>query len=215
MVGDHGQRRVLDLMAGMLEYPQTDLTEPVRECQGLVSLDNPEAAAHLREFHDFVAATPLGRLQEVYTGTFDLNAACDPYLGFHLFGESYKRSAFMVELKQRYRAHGFTISNSELPDHVAVVLRFLASCDDTTLAGEIVHEGLLPVLQKMVGKSDEVDPEAGDEAGEGERPELTAGRKVYTQVLQALLLVLPRIEQAAGNGQQRAEGQELEAATEG
>jgi len=211
MVDEHGQRRALDLLAEILEYPRSDLTEPVRECQRLVSLDNPEAAAHLRKFHDFVAATPLGRLQEVYTGTFDLNAACDPYLGYHLFGESYKRSAFMVGLKERYRAHGFTIKGSELPDHVAVVLRFLASCDDTTLAGEIVHEGLLPALQQMVGKNDEVDPEAG----EGKHPELTAGRKVYTQVLEALQLVLPRIEHAASNRQQRAEGQELEAATEG
>lgn len=214
MVGDHGERRVLDLMAEMLEYPQSDLTEPVRECQGLVSLDNPEAAAHLGEFHDFVAATPLGRLQEVYTGTFDLNAACDPYLGFHIFGESYKRSAFMVGLKERYRAHGFTIENSELPDHVAVVLRFLASCDDATLTGEIVHEALLPVLQKMIGKSEE-EVEVDSETGESEHPVMTAGRKVYTHVLQALLLVLPRIEQAADNSEQRAEGQELEAATEG
>ncbi len=210
MVDEHGQRRILDLMAGLLEYPQSDPLECVSECRELVSRASPEAAAHLGEFHDFVAATPLGRLQEVYTGTFDLNAACDPYLGYHLFGESYKRSAFMVELKKRYRAHGFTIEGSELPDHLAVVLRFLASCDDTTLAGDIVHEGLLPVLQQMLRKSKKDDPEAGED----KQPELTAGRKVYTQVLEALQLVLPRIEHAAGNSQQLAEGQELEAATE-
>ncbi|HJN43992.1 MAG: nitrate reductase molybdenum cofactor assembly chaperone [Acidobacteria bacterium] len=211
MVDVHGERRVLDLMAGILEYPQSDPLEYVSECRELLSRASPEAAAHLGEFHDFVAATPLGHLQEVYTGTFDLNAACDPYLGFHLFGESYKRSAFMVELKERYRAHGFTINGSELPDHLAVVLRFLASCDDTTEVGDIVHEGLLPVLQQMLRKSEKDDPEAGED----KQPELTAGRKVYTQVLEALQLMLPRIEHAASDSEPRADGEDVGAATEG
>jgi len=32
---------------------------------------------------------------------------------------------------------------------LAVLLRFLAVCDDATLSGEIVHEALLPALERM------------------------------------------------------------------
>lgn len=202
-----GQRRVLDLLAEILEYPQSDLTKPARECAELVLQQSPEAAAYLGEFHDFAATTPLGRLQEVYTGTFDLNAACDPYLGYHLFGESYKRSAFMLEMKERYKAHGFTVKANELPDHLAVVLRFLAACDDATLAGELIEEGVLPVVKQMIGTSEEDDPEAV----EGEQPEPSPGRKVYQQVLRALELVLMRVDCAA-TSQRPADGRELKAA---
>ena len=42
----------------------------------------------------------MGKLQEVYSGFFDLNSICHPYIGYQLFGENYKRSIFLVELKK-------------------------------------------------------------------------------------------------------------------
>ncbi len=85
-----------------------------------------QAAALLTEFCSFVEQASPARLEELYTGTFDLQAVCYPYVGYHLFGDSYKRGMFMAQLNAGYRERGFSAGN-ELPDHVAVILRFLAS----------------------------------------------------------------------------------------
>ena len=180
-------RRTFQLLADVLEYPQPGLADAVRECAALLAADNHAAAACLHEFGAFAEETPRGRLEEVYTGTFDLNAACYPYVGYHLFGESYQRSVFMLELNKRYRAHGFTVAG-ELPDYLAVLLRFLAVCDDAALSGEIVHEALLPALDHM-------DPEGARtaplEAMADERQD--RARRGYWPVLRALQLVLQQV----------------------
>lgn len=172
----------LALFADLLDYPGPTLAEHARVCQALVAPEHPEAAALLRSFRAFVEERSLGELEEIYTGAFDLDtlsdldATCYPYVGHHLFGESYKRSAFLVGLRERYRAHGFTVE-VEMPDHLAVVLRFLASSPDEDLAAELVGEALVPALDRML-------------AGEGE--EERGGRAAYLKVLRALRLVLEK-----------------------
>jgi len=139
--------------ARLLEYPTGETLPAALTAQKIVATQDPEAAAQFQEFYAYAAALAHGRLEEVYTGTFDLDAACHPYVGYHLFGETYKRSAFLVELKQRYNAEGFCFSDTELPDHLAVVLRFLSVTRDDVLATEIARDALLPVLDRMTGRA--------------------------------------------------------------
>lgn len=139
--------------AQILEYPTGATLSAALTVQGLLLNENPQAAAQLKEFHEYAAALPPGRLEEVYTGTFDLDAACHPYIGYHLFGETYKRSAFLVELKQRYAAEGFVFSQTELPDHLAIILHFLAVTRDRMQAHEIARDAILPVLDRMTGRA--------------------------------------------------------------
>ncbi len=156
------KQRLFYLFADLLEYPQSDLTESVRECEALVSPGNPEAAALLDPLRSFVADAPLGDIQELYTRTFDLDATYHPYVGHHLFGESYKRSAFMVGLKERYKAYDFVVEG-ELPDHLAVMLRYLSLCEDDDQVAEIVRDAMVPALEKMIKK--DADSEAAPEEG--------------------------------------------------
>ena len=171
-------RRAIALFADALDYPGPRTLEAVAECEEAVVAWSPESAALLAEFRTYAKESPLGRLQEIYTGAFDLDtlsdlaATCYPYVGHHLFGESHKRSAFLVGLRERYRAYGFEVEN-ELPDHLVVLLRFLAVCDDGELIAEVIHEALVPALERMVGDS-------------GERPEPLTGRERYLQLLDAL-----------------------------
>ncbi|MBI1880623.1 MAG: nitrate reductase molybdenum cofactor assembly chaperone [Chloroflexi bacterium] len=179
------RRRIFHLLAKILEYPQADLAEAVYECEALLSLENSAAVTCLREFRDFIAETSLGRLQEIYTVTFDLDATCHPYVGYHLFGESYKRSAFMLGLKERYAGYGLD-TGSELPDHLAMLLRYLALCDDAGQAGEMIHEALLPALERMI------KPEL-----EEEQETLAAGphrQRIYQAALAALRLLLQQLQ---------------------
>jgi nitrate reductase delta subunit len=154
-------RRALSLFADILEYPSSGLHDSVQECCTLVSDLSPDSAAELRRFQTFIEGMSPGRIEEFYSQIFDLNAVCHPYVGYHLFGESYKRSAFLVELKERFRASDFTYSNTELPDRLSIMLRYLATKGDAGSNGEIIAEGMIPALRMMTNEVDvtEADPE--------------------------------------------------------
>jgi len=183
--------RLYQLLADLMEYPTPALAAQVNECVALLSAVNPQAAAVLGEFRAFVEQTPLPQLQELYTHTFDLQVVCYPYVGYQLFGESYKRGAFLARLNEGYRAHDFTAGN-ELPDHVAIVLRFLALGLGVSRPGgepngetgdfgrTLLREGLLPALEKMAQTFGE----------DGGNP--------YRHVVQTLLLVA-QVEAASTN----------------
>lgn len=182
-----GEQHLYYLFAELLDYPRADLAEAARECQSLVSLRNAEATALLDEFRAFAEAKPVERMQEVYSVTFDLDASCHPYVGYYLFGETYKRSVFLLGLKERFKPHGFTAPENELPDHLVVLLRFLAVCDDSGMVGDIVEEALLPALARMTAGGDETESPAEGEAQPDRR---RSSRNPYQQMLQALQLVL-------------------------
>lgn len=150
---------VLDLLAGVLDYPVGNPVGKVQECVALLSTRNPDAAASLSEFQAFAKDADQGTLEELYTVTFDLDAACHPYVGYHLFGESYMRSAFLTELKEHYRGGGFAASETELPDRLSTVLRFLSQNEDEDLKQELINEALLPALTKMLKESTNLSEE--------------------------------------------------------
>jgi len=174
--------RVFQLFAELLDYPRTNLAGAAGECAALVAGRSSKATAFLHEFESFAEKTSLTRMEEIYTGLFELDATCHPYIGYHLFGESYKRSAFLLELKERYRPHGIKCG-VELPDHLAVMLRYLAANEDRAETEEIIREALHPALRKMLKSKDEEppDPDIPKPPDRGEE---------YRRVLRALRSVL-------------------------
>ena len=129
------------LLADILDYPSPALLEQVKRCGALLGKIDRDVVSKMDTFRLFVETTPLTRLQEVYTSTFDLQAICYPYAGYHLFGESYRRGEFLAKLKARYSAVGFS-SGSELPDHVPMLLRYLAQLQNDNDDDERVEDTL-------------------------------------------------------------------------
>jgi nitrate reductase delta subunit len=163
-------REIYRLFADILEYPTPALVERVQACLGQLAPAYPEAADELKAFGGFVEQTPLEKLEELYTHTFDLQVVCYPYVGYQLFGESYKRGAFLAGLRPQYRTYGFSDGN-ELSDHIAVTLRFPAVPPDEEIGGPLLEEALIPALTKMLRSfKDEHHP--------------------YRRVLRALLLMV-------------------------
>ena len=155
--------KVLGLFADILDYPAPGLADKAAECAALVGAVQPQAATLLESFRGFAEEHPLGKLQEVYSGFFDLNSICHPYIGYQLFGENYKRSIFMVELKKSYRAEGFEASATEIPDRLSIVLRFAAQSKSEDV-DDLVSKGLLPALERMTTKP-ETEGDATDTDG--------------------------------------------------
>lgn len=170
--------------ADVLSYPHISPAAAARRCADTAQREIADAVPLLESFASLAESSGLGELQESYTRAFDLDTmslsepTCYPYVGHYLFDESHKRGAFILELRKRFRGEGFE-DDSDLADHLVVLLRFLAVCDDDTLAGELVDDAVLPALARMVTRSGAVstDPSA-------------RVRNAYLGVLRALELAL-------------------------
>jgi len=144
----NSNREIYHLFAELFQYPNEKTREHAEKCQEILSRVSPRCAGLLREFAAFLENTPSSSVEEVYTSTFDLQPSCCPYIGWHLFGESYKRGAFLASLRAEYRKHNFSEKN-ELPDHIAIVLDFLAS-SESDVADELVSDCLVPAIEAML-----------------------------------------------------------------
>jgi len=134
--------------AALLSYPDDCVAQRAAACAGQLKEVNAEACDFVGRFSDFLGASDASRIEEAFTGTFDLQALCHPYVGYQLCGESQQRTMFMLKLAELYRQHAFT-SGNELPDHLSEVLRFVGSISDQDCRLEIIRDGLLPALEKM------------------------------------------------------------------
>ena len=141
-------RQLCDLFAGLLDYPDQSLARRSLDCAGLLEDAFPGHGRPVQEFAAFAEGESRGTLEELYTETFDMSQAASLYIGFHCFGESDKRSAFLVRLEEAYRAEGFS-RGGELPDHLCVILRFLSVARDSEFVMPLVEESLLPALDKI------------------------------------------------------------------
>ncbi len=143
---------LFDAFAALLEYPCSNTSIQAQHCFKQIQTIHPEVAEKLETFICAITQLPIDRIQEVYTTTFDMQPVCYPYVGYHLFGESYKRGAFMAQLNDAYHSIGYS-AGQELPDHLAVILRFLG-LDSANCAGEfcqtLLKEGVQPALEKML-----------------------------------------------------------------
>ena len=146
---ENRQQQICQSLSILLDYPTPNLVEQTRQGVDLLKTDYPQAAEQMTSFLSFVETTPLGRLEEVYTGTFDISPACHIFAGHILFGESFKRNTFMFGLAEEYQKHNFE-AGKELADHIPLLLKFLATLEpNDTFANELLSDCLIPVFQKM------------------------------------------------------------------
>ena len=83
----------------------------------------------LRRVVDALGATPLGELQVDYVETFDTRRRCNLFLTYFAHGDTRKRGMALLRFKQTYLRSGFLLDDSELPDHLCVVLEYAATVD--------------------------------------------------------------------------------------
>ena len=162
--------RLHDLFADILEFPKPLLSHQVTECVSLLSSVQQEAAGLMDQFRAFLDQTPPSGMGEIYAGTFGPQAACYPYVGYHLLGDGSHRRMFLAGLGEQYQMHDFSAAD-EAPDHLGVMLRFLARIDDEEEKEEMTFLYVLPALKRMLRG-------------------FVGRRTPYKGVLQALLLVL-------------------------
>jgi nitrate reductase molybdenum cofactor assembly chaperone NarJ/NarW len=115
------------LMSRLLDYPDDDLPELLREARTAVEGD-PETMggrALLALIASMAGQSPL-RLQEHYTQTFDLAPSHCLDLTYHRYGDSEERAHALQGLQEIYLRAGFERTGGELPDYLPLVLEFLS-----------------------------------------------------------------------------------------
>lgn len=135
--------------AELLSYPGGETRQTAADCSELLQKLNPAAASPLLGFVNFLEVQDAARVEELFTATFDLQPACHPYVGYQLCGESQQRTMFLIKLQQLYNQHGFA-AGSELPDHLSTLLRFIGTVQDRDCRRELISDGLLPALTKLL-----------------------------------------------------------------
>ncbi|MBK9144043.1 MAG: molecular chaperone TorD family protein [Candidatus Melainabacteria bacterium] len=124
-------------LAALLEYPGESFFEDAERVAVILQENRPRAAASIRKF---LANTgeknpkdPVSEMEELFTRTFDIAPIVCPYITAHIYGdENFDRGRLMSALSSKFLERGFA-PGAELPDHIAVLLRFAPYLDEEEL----------------------------------------------------------------------------------
>lgn len=139
----------LDSVADLLEYPAADWYGKLERCKlhGLRE-DRPDSE-FFSEFCLGIHRMTLIELQELYTRTFDLNPKCALEIGYHLFGEDYKRGEFLARLREDQNDLELG-QEKQLPDYLPVLLRLLSRTSAAEERAAMIGYCLIPGLDKII-----------------------------------------------------------------
>ena len=126
-------------LADLLEYPGENFHSGIMAC---------DANDSLSQFRSGIEGLTLSDLQELYARTFDLNPVCALEIGYHLFGENYKRGEFLANLRETELPFELGQEN-QLPDYLPVLLRLLTKLDEKELRDSLISDCLIPAIDKM------------------------------------------------------------------
>ncbi|MDF1717375.1 MAG: nitrate reductase molybdenum cofactor assembly chaperone [Antarcticimicrobium sp.] len=148
--------RSLKAISLLLSYPTEELQRAMPEIGGVLAADSRMTAAARRDLRPLVETLQSGDiydLQETYVGLFDRSRSLSLNLFEHVHGESRDRGGAMVSLVEMYRDAGFDPATSELPDHLPVLVEFLAMrpfADIQDTLADAAH--ILAVLQTRLDR---------------------------------------------------------------
>ena len=113
----------------LLDYPDERLLDRLPLLRD-ASRQLPAAVGEpIREAVARLGLTPLTELQASYVDTFDSRRRCNLFLTYFAHGNTRKRGVALLRFKQTYLRSGYLLDETELPDHLCVVLEYAATVD--------------------------------------------------------------------------------------
>lgn len=113
----------------LLDYPDESLLERLDLVRSASQQLPASVGEPIRRLVVHLEATPLPDLQAEYVATFDSRRRCNLFLTYFLHGDTRKRGMALLRFKQTYLRSGYLLDESELPDHLCVVLEYAATVD--------------------------------------------------------------------------------------
>ena len=124
---DAALRATWQVASLLIDYPEE--SQPLDLVEQTVAQLPAAVRDPLTRFLEHRRLTPLGELQADYVETFDTRRRCTLFLTYFLHGDTRKRGMALLRFKQTYLGAGLELDETELPDHLAVVLEFAATAD--------------------------------------------------------------------------------------
>ncbi len=130
---------VLSLMSEALRYPHPGQVDALYTKAS--KLNGQLGNKLFADFLSKIESLSLSDQEELFTRTLDLSPLAAPYVGYQIWGESYKRGEFMAALNSELKKHEIDLEG-ELPDHLRPILQYLS-----------VSSAPLPELVEVLEKS--------------------------------------------------------------
>lgn len=140
-------------LADLFRYPGEDFPARVAACASLLTEKYPEAAKELQPFLNYIAGCDADRREELFTKTFDVQPICYLDLGYVIFGEDYKRGAFLLHMQEEQGTIG-NDCGTDLPDNLCNMLSLFTRSENQSLLDDLAINIMIPGLKKMVGEFD-------------------------------------------------------------
>lgn len=110
------------LYAQAFQYPYPGLFDTLSiKSQNILAAPGGNAFAR---FVEILKSLSISQQEELYTRTLDLSPLSAPYVGYHIWGESYQRGEFLASLNREMMKYEIDLEG-ELPDHLLPILRYL------------------------------------------------------------------------------------------
>ena len=149
------KNHLLHTFARLLSYPEDDYQ--MRAAELVRAFENDQnQRKQLLPFYDFIRTASPGKIEEIFTRTFDMNKTTCLEIGWHLYGEDYKRGEFLVRMRQSLAEYKIPES-IELPDHISHCLLLLAALDEED-APVYAERFLKPTLKIILKNFDKANP---------------------------------------------------------
>jgi nitrate reductase delta subunit len=113
----------------LLDYPDRTLADHLDVIRRALPALPRNLAGPLADTAEQLAAGNLSDLQAQYVDTFDNRRRHNLYLTYFAHGDTRRRGVALLRFKQTYLRSGFDLDESELPDHLCVVLEYAATVD--------------------------------------------------------------------------------------
>ena len=140
-----------ELLAPLFEYPDANYAGTVSDIRDYLAGHYADAAVDLSRFLELLPGDDLRAMQELFTRSFDVQAATTLDVGYVLFGDDYKRGILLANLNGEHRTAGID-TGTELGDYIPNLLRLMAVIEDEEVLHDLAYAILGPALLEMIGE---------------------------------------------------------------
>ncbi|HLR07729.1 MAG TPA: nitrate reductase molybdenum cofactor assembly chaperone [Bacillota bacterium] len=130
---------VYQMIGYLLKYPTEDMQKALPDI--CIEIEKVAAKPVIEKVHQFIDHCERMSLDEwisYYVEYFDFGRLTNLYVTYLKFGEKRERGIELLKLKQYYEAHGFTVTDKELPDYLPLMLEFCAHVP-VEVSNELLH----------------------------------------------------------------------------
>src|SRR5690625_454749 len=140
-------KEIYQMIAYLLKYPTEEMAEVLPEIQTEIeNIDNKQIKKKINLFINQSRNFSLDEWIHHYVQYFDFGRLTNLYVTYLKLGEQRERGLELLKLKKYYEAHGFHVTDKELPDYLPIILEFCAhvpveiSNELLSMYGKAIHE---------------------------------------------------------------------------